>query len=503
MNLKVFFLEVLLNFLPIFNLSMSDNRQIFSLKQVAASIRKVIEDRYAQLYWIRAEMHKLNRYPSGHCFPELVQKEDDKIVAQMNASIWKHNYERINQNFIRVVKEPLQEGTTLLMQVKITFHETFGLSLQIMDIDPNYSLGELQRERQETLLKLQKEGLLNLNQKLNYPLLPKRIAIISADTSKGLSDFRNVMANNANGYQFFMHLFPAYLQGDVAIPSIIEQLKKIEKVKHHFDVVVIVRGGGGEVGLSCYNNYELCKSIAQFPLPILTGIGHSTNLTVAEMVAFRNAITPTELADFLIGSFQEIDLYLRESQRSIISVTKNIIERSKSGLTSEVKLFKNVTQKRLMETKNTLVSSSSSMKSGVKLRMQKEQEFISNSHISIKRSVKELVSQQNTGLKTYNERISKGANYLFKEQRNDLNSIADKLPKLTQFFVQKNTTILTQLEQTIRLIDPINVLKRGYSIALIEGKIISENNPVEPGKTMVVKTHQFEIETEIKKIKEL
>jgi exodeoxyribonuclease VII large subunit len=300
-----------------------------------------------------------------------------------------------------------------------------------------------------------------------------------------------------------MYLFPAYLQGDVAIPSIIEQLKKIEKVKHHFDVVVIVRGGGGEVGLSCYNNYELCKSIAQFPLPILTGIGHSTNLTVAEMVAFRNAITPTELADFLIGSFQEIDLYLRESQRSIISVTKNIIERSKSGLTSEVKLFKNVTQKRLMETKNTLVSTSSSMKSGVKLRMQKEQEFISNSHISIKRSVKELVSQQNTGLKTYNERISKGANYLFKEQRNDLNSIVDQLPKLTQFFVQKNSTILTQLEQTIRLIDPINVLKRGYSIALIEGKIISENNPVEPGKTMVVKTHQYEIETEIKKIKEL
>jgi exodeoxyribonuclease VII large subunit len=142
------------------------------------------------------------------------------------------------------------------------------------------------------------------------------------------------------------------------------------------------------------------------------------------------------------------------------------------------------------------------MKNGVKLRMLKEQECISNSQTSIKRSVKDMVSQQNTGLKTYNERISKGANYLFKEQRNELHSIADQLPKLTQFFVQKNTTILTQLEQTIRLIDPINVLKRGYSIALIEGKIISENNPVEPGKTMVVKTHQYEIETEIKKIKE-
>ncbi len=172
---------------------MSENRQIFTLKQVTASIQKVIEERYQQQYWVKAEMHKLNLYPSGHCFPELLQKENGKIVAQMNASIWKHNYQRINENFVKIVKEPLREDTTLLLLVKITFHETFGLSLQILDIDPNYALGELQKERQETLLKLQKEGLINKNQQLQFPLLPKRIALISAETSKGLSDFRKVI----------------------------------------------------------------------------------------------------------------------------------------------------------------------------------------------------------------------------------------------------------------------------------------------------------------------
>ena len=206
---------------------MSDQRQIFTLKQVALSIKKTIEDRYHQMYWVKAEMHKLNLYPSGHCFPELLQKEDGKILAQMTASIWSHNYQRINKKFVEIVKEPLREDSTLLMQVKIVFHETYGLSLQILDIDPNYALGELQRERQETLLRLQKENLLNLNQSLPFPLLPKRIAIISADTSKGLSDFRKVIETNQWNYHFFTFLFQAYLQGDVAVASIQEQLKKL------------------------------------------------------------------------------------------------------------------------------------------------------------------------------------------------------------------------------------------------------------------------------------
>jgi len=196
---------------------MSDSRQIFTLKQVASSIRKTLEERYQQTYWVKAEMHKLNLYPSGHCFPELLQKENGKIVAQMNASIWKQNYQRINKNFVNVVKEPLREDSTLLLLVKIVFHETFGLSLQILDIDPNYALGELQRERQETLLRLQKENLLNLNQKLDFPLLPKRIALISADTSKGLSDFRKVIETNQWGYHFttffyFKHIYKEMLQ---------------------------------------------------------------------------------------------------------------------------------------------------------------------------------------------------------------------------------------------------------------------------------------------------
>ncbi|NBU90291.1 MAG: exodeoxyribonuclease VII large subunit, partial [Flavobacteriia bacterium] len=280
-------------------------KQVFTLQQVVRSIKKTLEDRYTQNYWVKAEMHKLNKYPSGHAFPELVQKDENKIVAQITGTIWKQQLERINTKFIEVVKEPLREGTTLLLLVKINYSETFGLGLQILDIDPSFSLGELQKQREETLRKLAKEGLLNLNQKLHFPLLPKRVAIISADSSKGLSDFLQVLQENEKSYFIFTHLFNAYLQGDVAVQSIISALKKIKRVKDHFDIVIIVRGGGAEVGMTCYNNYDLCKAIAEFPLPVLTGIGHSTNLNVAEMVSFRNEITPTKLAEFLLQTFRE------------------------------------------------------------------------------------------------------------------------------------------------------------------------------------------------------
>ena len=481
---------------------MSDQRQIFTLKQVALSIKKTIEDRYHQMYWVKAEMHKLNLYPSGHCFPELLQKEDGKILAQMTASIWSHNYQRINKKFVEIVKEPLREDSTLLMQVKIVFHETYGLSLQILDIDPNYALGELQRERQETLLRLQKENLLNLNQSLPFPLLPKRIAIISADTSKGLSDFRKVVDTNHWNYTFFTVLFQAYLQGDIAVKSIQEQLRKIEKVKHHFDVVLIVRGGGGEVGLSCYNNFELCKSIATFPLPILTGIGHSTNLTVAEMVAYRNAITPTELGDFLIQSFHNFSVPVKDAIKTIRTYSKNTLELENKSLTSELKLFKNATTQRLNETKNHLVNASTSVRTNAKFSLAREKENVHNSQKLIKKSAKDVFSIETSSIASLIENVGKRIQFELKIKKGEVERAVEIFPKIIQNKLNSQKISLQQLEQSVKLMDPIQVLKRGYSITLIDGKTIKENTEIKPGKTIITKTYFGEIESQVVKKKD-
>ena len=307
---------------------MTENVQIFSLKQVALSIEKTIASRYNQQYWVKAEIHKLNKYPSGHAFPELVEKEDGKIVAQLNGSIWKQHLQRIEKIFIDQVQEPLKDGIQVLMLVRVQFNPTFGLSLQIQDIDPAFTLGHLQKEKDITLKKLKAEGLLQTNQQLPYPLIAKRIAVISAPTSKGLSDFYQVLDQNAFGYIFHTQLFEAYVQGDVAVASILEALQEIEKCQEQFDVVVLVRGGGAEVGLTCYNNYELCKGIATFPLPILTGIGHSTNLTVAELIAYASAITPTQLAEMLIAQFREFELRIERLSQGVVQHAQMQIQRN-------------------------------------------------------------------------------------------------------------------------------------------------------------------------------
>ena len=457
---------------------MSDSRQIFSLKQVVSSIRKTIEERYQNTYWVKAEMHKLNLYPSGHAFPELVQKEDGKIVAQINGSIWKQNFQRINQRFIDLVKEPLKEGTTLLLNVKVTFNETFGMSLQILDIDPSYSLGELQRERQETLLQLKKQGLLNLNQQLEFPLLPQRIAIISADTSKGLSDFMKVLDQNQWNYAFFSMLFPAYLQGDVTVASIQEQLKRIQKVKHHFDLVVIVRGGGGEVGLSCYNNFELCKAIAEFPLPVLTGIGHSTNLTVAEMIAFRNAITPTELGEFLVQSFHEVSVPVLNAGEQIKRMSLQLLQKTTIAFRHETKSFKSNVKLALQFHRNSLTESSRKINSKVELSIDRNRERIQFIQKNLRQNYKRYLQEK----ETY---FDDASNFL---SQNSIKYIDNKI---------KSLEILTR---SIDLLHPKNVLKRGYSIARLNGKTISEQNKAKENDVLEIESLDFIMNSEVKSI---
>jgi exodeoxyribonuclease VII large subunit len=458
---------------------MPEKNQVFTLKQVVSSIRKTIEGRYAGFYWVKAEMHKLNLFPSGHAFPELVQKENDRIVAQINGAIWSHNLEKINKKFVEIVKEPIKEGSTLLMQVKISYSELYGLNLQILDIDPSYALGELQKERENTLKKLYQENLLNRNQLLSFPLLPKRIAVISAETSKGLSDFLNILNNNSWNYKVFTMVFNAYLQGDLAVQSIIEQLGEIRKVQHHFDVVVIVRGGGGEVGMTCYNNYELCKAIANFELPILTGIGHSTNLTVAEMVAFKNAITPTELADFILQCFHNFIFPVQQSIPFIKNYSIQLLQMERKNFDQEVKQFKNnVSQLRNSE------------------------------NFKLKGMSQIIRSESKSTIHLQIERIRKFSHFLNLHSKTSINNqntetfqIERTLKKLVLSFIQERASKVQQIEKTINLLDPIHVLKRGYSITLYNGETIKKNLQLKSGSCIETITENCIITSTITNLK--
>ena len=315
-------------------------RIAFSLREVTLDIKQTILEHHSGWICVKAEMNKLNYYPhSGHCYPELVEKQDGKVVAQMRANLWKDDYARINRMFLETLKEPLKEGITILFRAKVTFDPVYGLALGIADIDPSFSLGELEREKRETIDKLRKEGIFDLNRTRPLPLLPQRVAVISVETSKGYADFSKVILRNPWGYRFFLMLFPALLQGDQAAAQIIGQLRRIRTVISHFDVVAIIRGGGGDVGLSCYNDYALSKEIALFPVPVMTGIGHSTNETVAEMVSFRNAITPTELADMLIQRFHDFSVPVKDAGKALAASAMHLLATRKAELNSQKSLL--------------------------------------------------------------------------------------------------------------------------------------------------------------------
>ena len=452
-------------------------KQVFTLQQVVRSIKKTLEDRYTQNYWVKAEMHKLNKYPSGHAFPELVQKDDNKIVAQITGTIWKQQLERINTKFIEVVKEPLKEGTTLLLLVKINYSETFGLGLQILDIDPSYSLGELQKQREETLRKLAKEGLLNLNQKLHFPLLPKRVAIISADSSKGLSDFLQVLQENEKSYFIFTHLFNAYLQGDVAVQSIISALKKIKRVKDHFDIVIIVRGGGAEVGMTCYNNYDLCKAIAEFPLPVLTGIGHSTNLNVAEMVSFRNEITPTKLAEFLLQTFREFEQETKRLNREMIAHSLQLIDKKKQDFNGQVRVFKHASLRFTDLLKNELNQQIIELKNTTRYFLKNKNDAVLSLKNDYRIVTKEIITAE----------------------RNTLSLISKPIKGSLLHFFERKESDLEQLEKTVNILNPSNVLQRGYSLTLLNGKILSAKNKPKKGDLIESKTNSLTLFSRVEK----
>ncbi|SEL46453.1 exodeoxyribonuclease VII large subunit [Parapedobacter koreensis] len=417
------------------------DKTVFSLVEVARSIQKTIAERYTRSYWIKAEMNKLNHYShSGHCYPELVEKRDGKVIAEMRSILWNGDYQRINERFIEIIKEPLKDGITILFQATISYDPLYGLSLRILDIDPAYALGELEREKQETILRLKREALFYANKRLPFPLVPKRLAIISVETSKGYSDFLKILNGNPWGYRLERTLFPALLQGDKSIPAIINQLVHIAEYAEAYDVVAIIRGGGGDVGLSSYNNYLLASAIARFPLPVLTGIGHSTNETVSEMVAYQNAITPSELADFLIQRFHNFAVPVSRAQDTIIQAATQLLAAQKTALFNSIRYFR-----------------------------------LNSVH---------LLNQQHKALAYQTMRLDMASISSLRRESQAL-LYPQQILRSASLAALKNTGFnLVAMEKSVQLLDPQHVLNRGYSITRINGHAVKSTENIQEGDTL-------------------
>ncbi len=449
-----------------------------TLFELATSLQSVIEKTYKRAYWVKAEIAKLNYYPkSGHCYPDLVEKKNGKVLAQIRATIWAGTYTGITERFKNVTKEELKEGMTVLFLVKVSYHPMHGLSLNILDVEPAFTLGEMAREKAETINRLKQEGVFDLNKQPQIPLLPKNIAIISVETSKGYHDFMNIINGNSWGYHFHITLFPALLQGDGAVKSLTAQLRNIKNRYEQFDVALIIRGGGGDVGLNCYDNYFLAKEVATFPLPVLTGIGHSTNETVTELIANRNLITPTDVAYFLIQKFHNFSARVQEAEEMLLNLTTELLRSGNNTLGDITGRFRLATQNLILQHKHSLTN----LKTG----------FVNNANI--------FTSNKKAGLSTIALKLKYKPLQISDNAKRELDSMSTLLIIRSQQLLTDNNSKVKRLSEKVELLKPENILKRGYSITTHNGITVKDIKKLKKGDIVKTKVYNGTFESIIEK----
>jgi len=305
-----------------------------SLSQLNGLIKAAITDALPDMYWVVAEIAEIKLNQRGHCYLELVEKEDDATIAQIKAAIWAYEYRSISSKFQKATNEPLSRGMKILFLAAVTFHEVYGLSLNIKNIDPTYTMGEMAQKKKEVIERLKKEGIIERNRSLELPLVPQRIAVISSPTAAGYGDFINHLDGNPYGYRYIHVLFPALMQGNEAEASIVRALEQIRKKRACFDLAVIIRGGGSTIDLSCFDSYALSSAVATFPLPIISGIGHEKDDTVVDIVAHTRMKTPTAVAEFIISGVRAFEETVLGLETRVVSHVEEFLKDEKHGLIS-------------------------------------------------------------------------------------------------------------------------------------------------------------------------
>ena len=279
-----------------------EEKKPIGLLALQEQVKRHLEDHFFESVWLQAEISELKQNPSGHCYLTLVEKDprSNALLARASAVVWASTWRMVKPYFEAQTGRSLAPGLSVLVRVQVSYSVLYGLSLVIYDIDPSFTVGELELARQRTIARLEAEGMFDMNAQLSLPLLPRRLAVVSSPTAAGWRDFRRQLEGNEYGFRFWLQLFPAVMQGDAAPESIIGALDRIAAEADSFDAVLILRGGGGAMDLVCFDDYELAVNVAQFPLPVLTGIGHDHDFHIVDMVAHTHLKTPTALADWLL-----------------------------------------------------------------------------------------------------------------------------------------------------------------------------------------------------------
>ena len=429
-------------------------RSALSLLELNSLIRGTLARAFPESYWVRAEMSDVRvNAASGHCYLEFVEKDPrtGRMVAKMRGAIWANTFRMLRPYFEGETGQLFTSGLKVLVRVSVEFHELYGMSLTVVDIDPSYTMGDMARRRQEILRQLQAEGVLTLNKELEMPTLPRRIAIITSPTAAGYEDFLSQLSRNAGGYAFYTHLFPALMQGERTEASVIAALDRIYRHQELFDVVVIIRGGGATSDLNSFDSYLLAANCAQFPLPLITGIGHERDDTVVDLVAHTRVKTPTAAAEFLIGRMDEAAGELADLRQRLISRATEQLAQTRYELGMLAK--------------------------------------------SLPALVNSRVERANAALHTLAAKLPAAAVTLLTRQHADIDSLSLRLRNGTTKRISEEERFIQLKEQFVCMASPEYILRRGYSLTLRDGKIVKRAAALREGERLTTRFADGETES--------
>ena len=411
---------------------------LYELNQL---VRETITISMPDEYWVEAEISDI-REVRGHCYMELIQKDEygNTPLARASAKCWKNKWMYISPHFERITGHILRAGMKILVQVYADFHETYGFSWIITDIDPTFTMGDMARKRQDIIRKLQEAGVLELQKELSLPLFTQRIAVISSEQAAGYGDFCNQLSENDYGFQFKLSLFRSIMQGEQIESSIISALNEINRKIDRFDVVVIIRGGGSTSDLSGFDSLLLAENVANFPLPVITGIGHDRDESVLDLVSHIRVKTPTAVATLLIDHLIEVYNRISDAQEELTQIVQRRIEIEKMRL--------NVISERVP----VLFS------------------FVSN--------------RQNAWFDNLFLRIQNAITNRIRQTEQHLNSLSEMLSPLYEHIRLIENHRLEILQQKIKAQDPMLILNRGYSITTLNGHVIRNAKNLKKGDTL-------------------
>ncbi len=446
--------------------------QKLTLFELSQQIKNALDETFRGAVWIVAEISEMKENRSGHCYLELIEKKDDIIIARARATIWSYTYRMLKPYFETSTGQLFTQGLKILVQVSVEYHPAYGLSLNIKDIDPAYTVGDLALQRKEIIERLQHEGVFDMNKELVLPLVPQKIAVISSKTAAGYQDFMNQLETNPLGVRFYTHLFEAYMQGAEAVPSIISALERIFQYEDFFDAVAIIRGGGATADLSCFDNYELAFNVTQFPLPVITGIGHEKDDTITDMVAHTRMKTPTAVAEFFINGTEIFYDRLKNLEEEVVNISRENVEAKHRELEDLAGDFQQLSSQFINKKTNQLIAVGNKLQHVVNRFAFNKKYELNNIQHDLHSAVSVWKVEKKSHLERRQQLLKRLTGEAIFKEMSKFDLLNEKLKNSSRNLLEKEKKRLHLNENTVRLLDPEKVLKRGYTLSMKEGLIV-------------------------------